>query len=368
MFGYITVNEKALSDAERARYRAQYCALCGALGAHHGGAGRAHLSSDMTFLAMLLSSVYNLKETSEAQRCAMNPLMKRPCIETEATAYAADMNAILAYYQCLDDWNDDHNPIALIKSRALSKSLQGIRSKYPRQSAAIEEVLSRLGEMERAGETNPDLPANCFGGLMGAVFAWREDDLKPKLYRLGAALGRFVYLMDAVNDLKADIKRQRYNPLVMMLEADYMPMLTMILGECVAAFEDLPILRDRNILENHLYAGVWQKYRARGTRGEALYGSLQSIGRGALCIRGRSHQGVPEARKEISSGPEPRRQDRRAKDAGDQRSLRTDQVRQDRRRFLRAHRRQLRPKAPAAGGRRPARRRGVPGKRPVRRV
>ena len=78
---------------------------------------------------------------------------------------------------------------------------------------------------------------------MGALFAWRDDDLAPKLYQLGAALGRFVYLMDAVNDLKADIRRQRYNPLVMMLEADYTPMLTMILGECVAAFEALPVQR-----------------------------------------------------------------------------------------------------------------------------
>lgn len=368
MFGYITVNEKALSEADRARYRANYCALCGALGARYGGAGRAHLSSDMAFLMMLLASVYDLSETEGSMHCAINPLRRRTCAKTEATAYAADMNAILAYYQCLDDWNDDHNPVALLKSRALAKFLPGIRAAHPRQAAAIEDALARLGEMERTGETNPDLPANCFGELMGALFAWRDDDLAPKLYQLGAALGRFVYLMDAVNDLKADIRRQRYNPLVMMLEADYTPMLTMILGECVAAFEALPVQRDRSILENHLYAGVWQKYRARGKKGEALYGSLQGIGRGSLRIGGRGHQGIPEAGKEVSPGPEPRRQGCRAEDAGDQRGLRNDQVGQDRRRFLRAHRRQLRPKAPAAGGRQPARRRGLPGKRPVRRV
>ncbi len=368
MFGYITVNEKKLPEAERARYRAHYCALCGALGARYGGAGRAHLSSDMTFLAMLLSSVYNLTETKGTLRCAMNPLKRQSLAETEAMAYAADMNAILAYYQCLDDWNDDRNPVALMKSRALVKFLPGIRSAYPRQSSAIEEALSSLGKMEQAGETNPDLPANCFGNLMGALFVWREDDQAPKLYRLGAALGRFVYLMDAVNDLKADIRRQRYNPLVMMLEADYTPMLTILLAECVAAFEDLPVRRDRIILENHLYAGVWQKYRARGTKGEALYGSLQGIGHRTLRIRGRGHQGIPETGEAVSPGSEPGRQDRRTEDAGDQCGLRADQVRQDRRRFLRAHRRQLRPKTSAAGGRRPAKRRGIPGKRPVRRV
>jgi hypothetical protein len=368
MFGYITVNDKALPEAERARYRAHYCALCRALGARYGSAGRAHLSSDMTFLAMLLSSVYDLRETEGSLRCAVNPLRRRSFVETEATLYAADMNAILAYYQCLDDWNDDHNPVALLKSRALAKFLPGIREAHPRQAAGIEGALERLGAMEKSGEVNPDLPANCFGALMGGLFAWREDELAPKLYRLGAALGRFVYLMDAVNDLKADIKRQRYNPLVAMLEADYTPMLTMILSECMAAFEDLPIRRDRNILENHLYAGVWQKYRARGAKGEAFYGSLQGIGRGALRVRGGGHKGVPKAGEAVPPGPEPRRQVRGTKNAGDQRGLRADQVGQDWRRFLRAHRRKLRPEAPAAGGRRPARRRGIPGKRSVRRV
>lgn len=72
----------------------------------------------------------------------------------------------------------------------------------------IADNLQRLGEMEKAGELNPDLPANCFGVLMGAPFpAWRRDEYADTLWRMGAALGRFVYLLDAANDLKADIKR-----------------------------------------------------------------------------------------------------------------------------------------------------------------
>ncbi len=269
MFGYITINEKALPQAEKERYKAYYCGLCHQLGIRYGSAGRAHLSSDMTFLTLLLSSVYTLPESGGTLHCVANPLKWRPILETEATAYAADMNAILAYYQCLDDWNDDHNPAALAKSRALFKFLPDIRAAHPLQAEAIERSLKHLSEMEKAGELNPDLPANRFGELMGALFAWREDDYAPLLYGLGAALGRFVYLLDAVNDLKADIKKQRYNPLVALMEADYTPMLTLVMGECTAAFEKLPIVRDRNILENHLYAGVWQKYRVRGIKGEA---------------------------------------------------------------------------------------------------
>lgn len=98
---------------------------------------------------------------------------------------------------------------------------------------------------------------------MGALFIWRQDEYTDTLRRMGASLGRFIYLLDAVNDLKADIKKQRYNPLVAQLETDFTPMLTAIMAECTAEFERLPITRDRHILQNHLYSGVWQKYRVR---------------------------------------------------------------------------------------------------------
>ena len=185
MFGYITVDADALPKREKERYQAHYCGLCRALGARYGSAGRMHLSSDMTFLAMLLSSVYSLRQTTGALRCAMNPLKLQSFLETEASLYAADMNTMLAYYQCLDDWYDDHNPIALLKSRALSKFQPILRTEYPRQAVAIEESLSRLGKMERAGELNSDLPANCFGDLMGALFAWRRGRSGSKALSAG---------------------------------------------------------------------------------------------------------------------------------------------------------------------------------------
>ena len=274
MFGTITVDIGALPRREKERYQAYYCGLCHALGARYGVAGRSRLSSDMTFLAMLLSSVYGLRQTAGSLRCAVNPLKQRDFLETEATFYAADMNVILAYYQCLDDWNDDHNLAARGKCRQLEKHLPYVKEANPIQCMIIADNLQRLGEMEKAGELNPDLPANCFGVLMGALFAWRRDEYADTLWRMGAALGRFVYLLDAVNDLKADIKKQRYNPLVAQMETDFTPMLTMIMAECTAEFEKLPIARDRRILQNHLYSGVWQKYRVRKKGMDAQHGSV----------------------------------------------------------------------------------------------
>ncbi|WP_019176830.1 DUF5685 family protein [Methanomassiliicoccus luminyensis] len=267
MFGYVAADLQALSEEERDRYRKHYCGLCYQLDARYASAGRASLTYDMTFLNILLSSLYDLEEVQGSQHCVCHPLKQHPYIVTPATVYAADISILLAYYQCLDDWNDDHDPVARKKNKVLEKYLGSIEGSNPRQYQAVTDSMRQLGRMEQANELNPDLPANCFGELMGTLLVWRQDEYADTLWHMGAALGRFIYLLDAVNDLKADIKKQRYNPLVAQMNSDFMPALTMIMAECTAEFERLPIERDRRILQDHLYSGVWQNYRVRRKRG-----------------------------------------------------------------------------------------------------
>lgn len=267
MFGTIVTNSKALSKEDRERYGQWYCGLCTRLDAHFGSAGIATLTFDMTFVTILLSSLYQLREQHGSQRCAPHPVRGCSFVTTPATDYAAFINVILAYYQCLDDWNDDRNLAAREKSRQLEKFLPAIKERYPRQSAVIRECLAELSAMEKANELNPDLPANCFGHLMGEMFVWAEDEYSATLRKMGSALGRYVYLLDAVNDLRADIKKQRYNPLVAQMDTDFTPVLTMMMAECTEAFDKLPLQQDLSILQNVLYSGVWQNYRIKKRKG-----------------------------------------------------------------------------------------------------
>lgn len=266
MFGTIITDWKSMTPDERARYRSHYCGLCRQLGHHFGSDGSKTLTFDMTFIAILLSSLYSLEEDSGERRCVTHPVKKQPYICTEATDYAAYMNVILAYYQRLDDWQDDHSRSALGQSRALAGFLPEIQRAYPRQCSAIEGCLRRIGAMEAANELNPDLPANCFGELMGELFVWREDEYAPQLWKMGAAMGRFIYLLDAINDLRSDIKKERYNPLISQTDTNFTPILTMMMAECTAAFDALPIHRDRHLLQNILYSGVWQSYSRKPER------------------------------------------------------------------------------------------------------
>lgn len=169
MFGYIAANQQAFSKEEKDRYRKYYCGLCHQLDMQYGSIGRASLTYDMTFLSMLLSSLYDLEETRSSRHCIHHPVKGCPYVVTSAAAYAADMNLILTYYQCLDDWRDDCNLISKKKSRRLEKYLPRVKEANPCQSMAIADSLQCLEEMEKANELNPDLPCQLLRTIDGGV-------------------------------------------------------------------------------------------------------------------------------------------------------------------------------------------------------
>lgn len=259
MFGYLTADERALSPEGVARYRKFYCGLCRALDKEYGSAGRAVLTYDMTFTAILLSSLYALHETGCKKHCILHPFSDGAFLSSPAILYAADMNILLAYYQSLDDWHDDRNLAAFMKHRSLRRAFEKASLRQPRQSAVIKARMDQLSAMEAANVLNPDLPANCFGELLAEVFIMEEDGYMPVLRRMGAALGRFIYLLDARNDLRADIRKKRYNPLVAYSGTDIDAVLTLHIGECAAEFESLSLTRDAEILQNVIYCGVWRR-------------------------------------------------------------------------------------------------------------
>jgi hypothetical protein len=179
------------------------------------------------------------------------------------TLYAADLNLLLAYHQRMDDWADDRKLSALLQAKAIGAHAETLRIRYPRQSGAIEAGMSALSAYEKKGEMNPDLPAAAFGRILGEVFVPENHPLAEQLRAFGDRLGRFIYLMDASVDLKKDIVRERYNPMVAIDSSRHEGILSALMADCVEVFHALPILRDRELMENILYSGVWTRYRAR---------------------------------------------------------------------------------------------------------
>ncbi|MCI9617491.1 MAG: hypothetical protein HFG31_05755 [Eubacterium sp.] len=165
MFGYVLINKPELKFKEYDIYKSYYCGLCHTLKKRHGIVGQISLTYDMTFLTLLLTSLYEPDITEESRRCISHPLSKHLMVSSKYTDYVADMNIILAYYKCLDDWNDEHNIFKL----AYSSLLKNKCKQYEKKSLAISNLLNQLQEYEKFGETNIDIVAGAFGKIMSIV-------------------------------------------------------------------------------------------------------------------------------------------------------------------------------------------------------
>ncbi len=272
MFGFVTANIKELNSEQKARYNAVYCGICRRIREQSSQMSRLVLSYDMAFLALLLMSLYEPEETAGCNRCMAHPAKKKPWLDNVYIRYAADMNVALAYYNCLDDWQDDRKRSAKTMANILQKQYDGIAVRYPRQCEAISGCITRLSELERENCANPDEPANCFGELMAELMVYEEDLWTPTLRQLGMSLGRFIYLADAVVDYRRDEKKQKYNPLRLLdAQADWehwQEYLVLAMGRCTDAFERLPLVQDKALLDNILYSGVWCSFRRKKTKEE----------------------------------------------------------------------------------------------------
>lgn len=267
MFGYVTANWKELTKQQQERYGAIYCGICREIRDRASGTARLGLSYDMAFLAALLMSLYEPEEISGRNACLLHPIKRRPWVDNGCIRYAADMNVALAYYNCLDDWQDDGKLSAKLLASSFGKHCPGVEERYPRQCGAIRDCIGRLSALEKEGCANPDEPAGAFGELMGELLVFREDLWASTLRQMGFSLGRFIYLLDAALDYDKDSRKDRYNPFLAMGTGKDWPRweeyLVLTMGRATAAFEKLPLVQDKALLDNILYSGVWVGYRGR---------------------------------------------------------------------------------------------------------
>lgn len=265
MFGYVTIHEPELKVKDLRKYRAYYCGLCRELKEHYGFMGQMTLTYDMTFAVIFLSSLYESESTEEMHRCKIHPVKKRPMLRNEITEYAADMNVLLAYYHMDDDWKDDRKIVSFVTKTIINRKVAKIIKKYPRQSQAIREALSDLELCEKEKCMDLDRISGCFGKLMEELFLYRTDIWEEQLRKMGFFLGKFIYLMDAYEDLPDDIEKNRYNPLRKLADTEnyeeqIREILCMMIAESAGQFERLPCLTDVDILRNILYDGIWNRY------------------------------------------------------------------------------------------------------------
>ena len=163
---------------------------------------------------------------------------------------------------------------ALAESRLFKAAYEQIEKRWPRQCGAIRRSLAELHALEKHRIEDADAAASAFGELMGEIFVLREDRWQEPLRQFGRALGRFLYVMDAVMDLNADAVRNRYNPFRRYYGLPdnarrFEDILKMLLGDCLFWFDKLPLVQDLGILQNILCEGLWTQFKKSYSKEES---------------------------------------------------------------------------------------------------
>ena len=265
MLGVMMVRKEEMKFREYDRYRGYYCGLCRSIGRRCGSVCRLALSFEMTFLAMLHTSLYEPETAQEMRRCPLHPVTKRLMLSNEALDYAADLSALVSYYDLRDGWEDERRVDRLAESALLQKASIRAGEKWPRQKEAVERYVKALHEVEEKNDQNLDAAANLTGEMLAELYVMSEDVYARDLRELGFYLGKFIYLCDCFEDIERDIKKNNYNPLLTRrgsetFDRDCEQMLSDMMARAAAAFERLPLLEDAEIMRNILYSGVWLRF------------------------------------------------------------------------------------------------------------
>ena len=268
MFGYVRINKMDLTFREFDYYKGYYCGLCKYLKENHGEVSRLSLNYDITFLILILTALYKLDSDITYERCIANPLKKKMRIVNEITEYAASMNILLSYYKLEDNLYDDNGIKDKLAYELYKGKLKKAYVKYPQKAEYIKQQLGNLRELEKQESKSIDKVSNTFGNLMGEIFVYKKDEYEQNLRNIGFNLGKYIYILDAYEDLEEDNKKGRYNPFI-----DYIDkkeelknkvdrLISMSLGMATKNIEQLNLEFNKSIIDNIIYSGVYLRYKS----------------------------------------------------------------------------------------------------------
>lgn len=278
MFGYILPEKPELKVREYELFRAFYCGVCKSIGKRYGQLPRLTLNYDTTFLAILLSCLSDQKLNVQMERCVAHPTSKKRVIKNnEIIDYASDINILLAYYKMQDNWTDDKSIPSRAGMLVFQPAMKKLKNKHSDKCSVIESRLKELSDLEKQKCSSVDQAAEPFAKLMEAVIVYepvcRNEKTEKILRWIGYNIGRWIYILDAYDDIERDIKQKSYNPFIYQYKYNGENIeefkgkikqstefnLTYSLSEIGKGFELLDRKSDAAIAENIIYMGMLRK-------------------------------------------------------------------------------------------------------------
>lgn len=284
MFGYVTPCKMELKIKDYERFKSYYCGLCTTIKSNYGNLPRMSLNYDMTFLAVLLDSLTLEKCTFKSHRCLLHPLKKRiTIINNKALDYAAFCNVVLTYYKLVDNVVDDKSKLSkigalLLKRYVKKNSTEALKNHENYIKNSLDDLFSLESFCEKKSLDEVSHP---FADLTGYILSSYVDNLvlpmkemvKDDIYWLGYNLGKWIYIIDAWDDLEKDIEKGKFNVINNIYNESNLAFaefsdkikdrveftLVSCASQCIKYLNEIPIFKNEDILQNILQYGLMER-------------------------------------------------------------------------------------------------------------
>ena len=277
MLGYVICERPELKMKDWELYNGYYCGVCKSISDRYGQLPRIGLSYDAAFLALLLAGLDDAKDDIRREHCIAHHIQKKTVIQNSYTDYAADIMLMLAWFKAKDDVNDDGSAKAKAASVMFRSSFNKARSKHPAVADEMKELLDKLSALENDKCESLDQVSDCFGRILEILLAGggeeRSETETRILRRFGYHLGKWIYLVDAYDDIADDIASGSYNPLLYRygwydsknetakeftdrIEEECEQNMLILCSEMAKMLDLLDIKKNNGIIENIVYMGL----------------------------------------------------------------------------------------------------------------
>ena len=225
MFGYVQPYIPNLTVGDYEYYRAAYCGLCRSMGKVCGGSSRLTLSYDGVFLALLRMAMMNDAPECERHVCPYSPLAKKNMlVDSPDLDFSAGAMGVLAALKIEDDITDESGikKLGALLCRAPAKKWikgadgqdLGIVSKT-REKLALYYAAEKENSVCEFSDAGIEAGAEAFGEVVGMLASRGiEFENYAIAYSVGRHVGRWIYCIDALDDLAEDAKKSRYNAFI----------------------------------------------------------------------------------------------------------------------------------------------------------
>lgn len=265
MLGYVRAYKPELKFKEYDVYKGIYCSLCKTLLRRYSPLGQLFLSYDVTFFALMLFSVSDPLRMHKS-RCCYNPTKKcYSCGRNEILDFCADVSVLLFYHKILDNLHDHgfgHKILAVLLLPVAYFMQRKAKRENPEAEKLIREAMQKQSEVEKSGEASLDAAAEPSSKVLSDLAALKVDN--PSFRRLFLLLGRFVYLIDAVDDVRDDIQKGDFNPLISKYTEnpehfpDYaMELLNHTMAEMLSMYDRILFRQCEPVVYNVLFYGLY---------------------------------------------------------------------------------------------------------------